>query len=264
MGQTSGRPSTSTGKGYTVLPAKSGRGAKLPVVPGTVPANTGSFGGLFGGMPFGGGAASNAATGGARSAMGNRGGPLSTWRGGPQSRSLDADYYMDGIGPGGTNRSQLNTVVEAGRGVRKLPAQPGGVSGLQMQNQAGIPGTANFVPPQITVTTNSCGSQPTTVAANHLQSGVGMSGTGVSRFGIAGTAVTAFSGMQRMQQPVPNGNAVNVVHNTGGVQMGNSYGPPGSMMGVGGGNQTQAEVQVMPHPHQPPHPNVQFAQPEWT
>ena len=67
-----------------------------------------------------------------------------------------------------------------------------------------------------------------------------------------------------MQQPVPNGNALNVVHNPGGVQMDNSYGLPGSMMGVGGGNQTQAEIQVMPHPHQQPHANVQFAQPEWT
>ena len=54
MGQAgSGRPGATaitTGKGYHVIPPKSGRGAKLPVVPGTVPANTGgTFGRLFGG-----------------------------------------------------------------------------------------------------------------------------------------------------------------------------------------------------------------------
>lgn len=264
--QTAGRPVTSTGKGYSVLPPKSGRGAKLPVVPGTVPANTGSFGGLFGGLPFGAGGASNAPAD-TRSVMGNRPGTLGTWRGGPQSRSLDADYYMDGVGPAGTNRSQLDTVVEAGRGVRKLPAHPGSVNGLQMQRQTGMVGTGNFGPQQTAVTANNFRSQQATVTASNLQNGPRMSGTGVSRFGVAGTAVTAFTSMQqRMQQTVPNGSAVNVLHNPGDVQMGNSYGPrPGAMpVGVGGGNQIQAEVQVMSQPQQPPHPSVQFAQPEWT
>ena len=79
---------------------RSGRGAKLPVVPGTVPANTGLFPSLFAN----------------RSAANRRQLPE---RSGPHSRSLENDYYDPN-----RVRSTLETVVEAGRGVRKLPAQP--------------------------------------------------------------------------------------------------------------------------------------------
>ena len=44
-------------------------------------------------------------------------------------------------------------------------------------------------------------------------------------------------------------------------------GPQGNMTDMGGGNQFQTEVQVMPPQQQQQptqHPSVQFAQPEWT
>ena len=268
MGQSSGRHSTQTGKGYHVLPAKSGRGAKLPVVPGTVPANTGTFGRLFSGKSDNVGGYNNppAAT---RSAMGNRGGTIGMWRSGVQSRSLDADYYMDGPGGPGNPRSQLEIVVEAGRGVRKLPAQPqGGVNTLPMQNQAnlnvGQMGASNMAPHQPPVSSNNMQSGVGMGGPNQpMQSGVNMGQT-QNRFGIAGTAVTA---LQCMQPGAPNGSAVNVVHNPRVMQMDNGYGPQGSMMDMGGGNQFQTEVQVMPsqqQQQQTQHPSVQFAQPEWT
>ena len=269
IGQSSGRQGTTTGKGYHVLPAKSGRGAKLPVVPGTVPANTGTFGRLFSGKSDNVGSYNNPSAG-TRSAMGNRGGnAIGMWRSGVQSRSLDADYYMDGQGGPGNPRSQLETVVEAGRGVRKLPAQPGGVNTLPMQNQANLTvgpmGASNMAPHQTPVTSNNMQTGVGMVGQNqHMQSGVNMGGQNpTNRFGIAGTAVTA---LQCMQQGAPNGSAVNVVHNPSVMQMDNGYGPQSNMMDMGGGNQFQAEVQVMPpqQQQQQTHPSVQFAQPEWT
>lgn len=269
-GQSSGRHSTSTAKGYHVLPVKSGRGAKLPVVPGTVPANTGTFGRLFSGKSDNVGGYNNppAAT---RSAMGNRGGnSVGMWRSGVQSRSLDADYYMDGQGGPGNPRSQLETVVEAGRGVRKLPAQPGGVNTLPMQNQGNLSigqrGASNMVPHQPPASSNNMQTGVGMGGPNQpMQSGVNMGQT-PNRFGIAGTAVTA---LHCMQPGAPNGSAVNVVHNPRGMQMDNGYGHQDNMMDMGGGNQFQTEVQVMPsqqqqQQQQTQHPSVQFAQPEWT
>ena len=228
-------------------------------MPGTVPANTGTFGGLFGGKSLGVGGA-NTLSGGTRSAMGNRGG---TWRNGPQSRSLDTDYYMDGHGVGGNPRSQLETVVEAGRGVRKLPAQPVGTTAYTqpvgttaapIQNQPGMIGPGMIGP-----------HPTTTTVVNSMQNCIGMDASApVNRFGIAGTAVTALG---RMQQAVPNGTAVNVLHNPGVMPMDNGYGPPaGNMMDMGGGSQFQTELQGFPQQQQPTqHPSVQFAaQPEWT
>lgn len=269
IGQSSGRHATSTGKGYHVLPAKSGRGAKLPVVPGTVPANTGTFGRLFSGKTDN---TFNNQPAGTRSAMGNRGGTVGMWRSGVQSRSLDADYYIDGQGGPGNPRSQLETVVEAGRGVRKLPAQPGGVNSLPMQNQANLSvgqmGPSSMAPHQPSATSNNMqtgvGGIGMGVPNQPMQSGVNMGGPNApNRFGIAGTAVTA---LQCMQAGAPNGSAVNVVHNPRVMQMDNGYGPQGNMMDMGAGNQFQAEVQVMPpqQQQQQTHPSVQFAQPEWT
>ena len=291
MGQAgSGRPGATaitTGKGYHVIPPKSGRGAKLPVVPGTVPANTGgTFGRLFGGGKSDNvqGVFNQQGAGGARSAMGNRGGNVGAWRSGQQSRSLDADYYMDGQGGPGNTRSQLDTVVEAGRGVRKLPAQPGGVNTLPMQNQSGLtvgPGNMNLMPQQPglqppggNMMPQQPGLQPHSgnmmpqqpglqppASSHNMQNGVGMGGQNpLNRFNIAGTAVTA---LHCMQPGAPNGSAVNVVNNPGVMPMdGGGYGPQqGNMMDMGGGgNQFQTEVQVMPQQQ----PSVQFAQPEWT
>jgi len=244
-----------------VIQAKSGRGAKLPVVPGTVPANTetGTFGRLFRGKTENLSSYNNPPAG-TRSAVGNRGGNVGTWRSGQQSRSLDADYHMDGYGVPGNPRSQLETVVEAGRGVRKLPTQPGAVNTLPMQNQAGLMvgprGASNIAQHQLPVSSQG------------MQNGVEMGQQYTSnKFGIAGNAVTA---LQCMQPGAPNGSAVNVVHNPGdynkfNTQLDNGYGPPhGNIMDMGGGNQFQGEVQVMPQQQQQTHPSVQFAQPEWT
>ena len=84
-----------------------GRGAKLPMVPGsantahvhTQPQQHGGVSGFFG------------------SITGRRKLPD---RGTAQSRSLDY--------PGGPGGPTLETVVEAGRGVRKLPLQPNATS----------------------------------------------------------------------------------------------------------------------------------------
>ena len=267
MGQGSGRPGTTSGKGYHVLPAKSGRGAKLPVVPGTVPANTGTFGRLFGGKSDSLGGFNNASQT-SRSAMGNK---VGIWRSGQQSRSLDADYYMDGQGGPGNARSQLETVVEAGRGVRKLPAQPGGsqhgggqlgggMNSIPLQNQSNLSvgqmGSTNQM--------GQVGTHQSNMNSQNMQNGMGMGGPNTTnRFGIAGTAVTA---LQCMQPGAPNGSAVNVVHNPGVMQMDNGYGTQSNMMDMGGSNQFQAEVHGMPQQQQQvqQHPGVQFAQPEWT
>ena len=267
LGASTGRPGATaitTGKGYHVIPAKSGRGAKLPVVPGTVPANTGTgtFGRLFGGKTENVSNYNNPPAG-TRSAVGNRAGNIGNWLSGQQSRSLDADYQLDGYGNPINPRSQLETVVEAGRGVRKLPAQPGAVNTLPMQNQVGMPvgpsGASNMV------------QQHPVVSSHGMQNGAGAGQQqyASNKFGIAGTAITA---LNCMQPGAPNGSAVNVVHNPGdynkfNTQMDNGYGPPhGNMMDMsGGGNQFQAEVQVMQQPQQQTqHPSVQFAQPEWT
>ena len=266
MGQGTGRPGGTTGKGYHVLPAKSGRGAKLPVVPGTVPANTGTFGRLFGGKSDSLGGFNNQPQT-SRSAMGNR---VGNWMSGQQSRSLEADYYMDGQGVPGNQRSQLETVVEAGRGVRKLPAQPGagqlggnqmggGMNTIPVQNQSNLSvgqmGASNQM--------GQVGTHQPNVTSHNIQSGMGMGGQNApNRFGIAGTAVTA---LQCMQPGAPNGSAVNVVHNPGVMQMDNGYGPQSNMMDMGGNNQYQAEVHGVPQQQQvQQHPSVQFAQPEWT
>lgn len=107
FGLGSGNNGTMMGNGH--IPPRTGRGAKLPVVPGTVPANTGFMPSLFG----------------SRSAMANR--RHLPDRAGPLSRSLDTGDYYDQT----RARSTLETVVEAGRGVRKLPAQPNQQSKLQ-------------------------------------------------------------------------------------------------------------------------------------
>jgi hypothetical protein len=93
---------------------RSSRGAKLPIVPGTQPAAAAATGEK--GTGFWG-------------AFANR--RHLPDRAGPQSRSLDYNN-PPGVGGGPT----LETVVEAGRGVRKLPAQPvvGGHPGLLRQN----------------------------------------------------------------------------------------------------------------------------------
>ena len=285
MNQGSGRAGTTSGKGYHVLPAKSGRGAKLPVVPGTVPANTGTFGRLFGGKSDSLGGFNNASQT-SRSAMGNK---IGIWRSGQQSRSLDADYYMDGQGGTGNPRSQLETVVEAGRGVRKLPAQPGvgqhggsqlggGMNSGQLgggMNSGQLGGGMNSIPTQnqsnlsvgpmgASNQMGQIGTHQSNMNSQNMQNGIGMGGPNTTnRFGIAGTAVTA---LQCMQPGAPNGSAVNVVHNPGVMQMDNGYGVQSNMMDMGGSNQFQAEVHGMPQQQQQvqQHPNVQFAQPEWT
>ena len=265
MNQGTGRHGTSSGKGYHVLPAKSGRGAKLPVVPGTVPANTGTFGRLFGGKSDSLGGFNNQSQT-TRSAMGNR---VGNWMSGQQSRSLEADYYMDG--QGGGPRSQLETVVEAGRGVRKLPAQPGtgqlgggqlgvGMNSIPVQNQSNLSVGQMGVTNQM----SQVGAHQPNVTSQNMQNGMGMGNTNApNRFGIAGTAVTA---LQCMQPGAPNGSAVNVVHNPGVMPMDNGYGPQSNMIDMGGNNQYQAEVHGMPQQQQQvqQHPSVQFAQPEWT
>merc|ERR1712018_617095 len=171
-------------------------------------------------------------------------------------------------GQGGGPRSQLETVVEAGRGVRKLPAQPGtgqlgenqlggGINSIPVQNQSNL----SVGPMGVTNQMGQVGTHQSNVTSQNMQNGMGMGGpNAANRFGIAGTAVTA---LQCMQPGAPNGSAVNVVHNPGVMQMDNGYGTQSNMMDMGGSNQFQAEVHGMPQQQQQvqQHPGVQFAQP---